>query len=130
VAFTTAYCQSPICTPSRASFLTGKYPSAIHVNTNGKAYFPPHETLVTRRLADAGYDCGLVGKLHLAGPANGREPRVDDGYRSFCSRSASTPVCAPSTTAPSASCRTEPTGHAFRHVTLVRRHRGNRDVPQ
>ncbi|MGH2460965.1 MAG: sulfatase family protein, partial [Chloroflexota bacterium] len=83
VAFTHAYCQSPICTPSRASFLTGKYPSTVHVNTNGNRHFPPDERLVTRRLADAGYDCGLVGKLHLAGAANGREPRVDDGYRSF-----------------------------------------------
>ncbi|MBA2447366.1 MAG: sulfatase-like hydrolase/transferase [Chloroflexi bacterium] len=83
VAFTSAYCQAPICTPSRASFLTGKYPSTIHVNTNGNGYFPRQETLVTRRLADAGYDCGLVGKLHLAGAANGREPRVDDGYRYF-----------------------------------------------
>ena len=27
VAFTNAYCQSPICTPSRASFMTGLYPS-------------------------------------------------------------------------------------------------------
>ncbi|MBI2940180.1 MAG: sulfatase-like hydrolase/transferase [Chloroflexi bacterium] len=83
VSFGYAYCQSPICTPSRASFLTGKYPSTVHVNTNGNAFFPPDERLVTRRLADVGYDCGLVGKLHLAGAANGREPRVDDGYRSF-----------------------------------------------
>jgi len=83
VAFTRAYCQSPICTPSRASFLTGKYPSTVHVNCNGNASFPPEERLVTRRLADANYDCGLVGKLHLAGAANGREPRVDDGYRYF-----------------------------------------------
>ena len=83
VAFDYAYCQSPICTPSRASFLTGKYPSTVHVNTNGNGWFPPDERLVTRRLADAGYDCGLVGKLHLAGAAQGCEPRVDDGYRYF-----------------------------------------------
>lgn len=83
VAFTHAYCQAPICTPSRASFLTGKYPSTIHVNTNGNTHFPPQERLVTRRLADAGYDCGLVGKLHLAGAAWRPEPRTDDGYRYF-----------------------------------------------
>ena len=83
VAFTHAYAQAVICTPSRASFLTGKYPSTVHVNTNGNGAFPPHERLVTRRLADVCYDCGLVGKLHLAGAANGREVRVDDGYRYF-----------------------------------------------
>ena len=64
-AFTHAYCQSPICTPSRASFLTGRYPSAVHVNGNGNAVFPDHPPLITKILADAGYDCGLVGKLHL-----------------------------------------------------------------
>jgi arylsulfatase len=82
VAFTHAYCQAPICTPSRASFLTGKYPSTVHANTNGNEVYAG-ETLVTRRLADVGYDCGLAGKLHLAGAALGRETRTDDGYRMF-----------------------------------------------
>ena len=85
VAFTHAYCQSPICTPSRASFLTGVYPSALGVNGNGFAEFPRHhqEKLLPARFARAGYDCGLVGKLHLASPADGQEPRVEDGYRFF-----------------------------------------------
>ena len=81
VTFTHAYCQSPICTPSRASFLTGQYPSTIHVNGNGNSHFPPEPRLVTRRMAEVGYDCGLIGKLHLASAYRRVEPRVDDGYR-------------------------------------------------
>ncbi len=81
VTFTHAYCQSPICTPSRGSFLTGMYPSAVHVNGNGNEFFPDSPPLVTRTLAEAGYDCGLIGKLHLASAYRRIEPRVNDGYR-------------------------------------------------
>ena len=79
-AFTRAYCQSPICTPSRSSFLTGMYASAVHVNGNGLEYFPDRPELVTKTFADAGYTCGLIGKLHLATASKGVEPRADDGY--------------------------------------------------
>ena len=84
-AFTHAFCQSPICLPSRASFMTGRYPSAVHVNYNSAAYFPKaaEATLISHLLAEAGYHCGLVGKLHLADGRMRPEPRVDDGFAQF-----------------------------------------------
>ena len=84
VAFTHAFCQSPICTPSRASFLTGMYPSAIHACTNGNEYWADSAPLVTKLLADEGYDGGLAGKFHLQGGMDRTEPRIpNDGYRFF-----------------------------------------------
>ncbi len=84
VAFKRAFCQSPICTPSRGSFLTGMYPSAIHGCFNGNEYWDEAAPLVTALLADAGYDCALAGKLHLAGTFGRVEPRPQrDGYRLF-----------------------------------------------
>jgi arylsulfatase len=83
-AFSHAYCQAPICTPSRASFLTGQYASTVHGCMNGNDRWAEAAPLVTKLLADAGYDCGLSGKLHLAGAQGRIEPRpVDDGYRVF-----------------------------------------------
>ncbi len=83
VAFTHAFCQSPICTPSRAAFLTGMYPRFLNACTNGNESWQNEAPLVTRTLADAGYDCGLAGKLHLSAAHNRIEPRPDDGYRVF-----------------------------------------------
>ena len=63
--------------------MTGRYLSTHHVNRNGNDYFPSCEVLATKLLAEAGYDCGLAGKLHLSRAEGRAERRPDDGYRVF-----------------------------------------------
>lgn len=83
VSFTRAYCQSTVCAPSRASFLTGRYPRTTGCRQNGQS-IPKRERLISRILADHGYTCGLAGKLHLASASDGKvEERTDDGYEVF-----------------------------------------------
>lgn len=86
VRFTNAYCQNPVCSPSRASFMTGRYPHIIGCRQNGQM-ISADEKLVTRLFADRGYNCGLSGKLHLApchtSVCRTTEPRIDDGYSVF-----------------------------------------------
>lgn len=80
VAFTHTYCQSPICTPSRSSFMTGMYSSRVHNTRNGNDTFPDHPPVITKLLSESGYTCGMVGKFHLQSSGHRTEPRIDDGY--------------------------------------------------
>ena len=82
VGFTHAFSQNPVCTPSRSSFLTGRYPVTTGCRQNGQN-IPADEVLITRVLRDLGYDCGLAGKLHVSAAFDGCERRIDDGYRMF-----------------------------------------------
>ena len=82
ISFQNAFCQCPVCTPSRGSFLTGRYPGTNRLRQNGQA-IPEDTLLVTRLLADSGYSCGLSGKLHLSPCQDRIEKRINDSYTEF-----------------------------------------------
>jgi len=64
VIFNNAFCTNSICTPSRASVLTGKY---SHQNGVPTLYepFPDNQDTFPKILQKAGYYTGMIGKWHL-----------------------------------------------------------------
>jgi choline-sulfatase len=67
VVFQSAYCNSPLCAPSRFAFMTGRLPSAIGAFDNA-AELPAHVPTFAHYLRMAGYRTVLSGKMHFCGP--------------------------------------------------------------
>lgn len=66
VRFTRAYCANPLCTPSRASMFTGRYPHQTGIQTNTEEMFSPGRfTCMGRIFKAAGYETGFFGKWHM-----------------------------------------------------------------
>ena len=70
VRFTQFYAAAPVCSPSRAGLLTGRYPLRAGMpgnasSTHGVAGIPPEETTIAEMLRAAGYATGHVGKWHV-----------------------------------------------------------------
>ncbi|MBK1878964.1 sulfatase family protein [Pelagicoccus mobilis] len=62
--FDRAYCPNPTCTPTRASIITGMYPSQHGAYTLGTKLLEDRVT-IGQTLSDAGYQTTLVGKAHF-----------------------------------------------------------------
>jgi arylsulfatase A len=82
--YTQAYAACPVCSPTRASILTGKYPARLRLTNflvgdrtdpkspvippKWKPYLEAKEITVAELLKDNGYTTGMVGKWHLGNP--------------------------------------------------------------
>lgn len=68
--FTQAYAAAPVCSPTRASIMTGQYPARVRITDflPGKTdrYLAPDKYLtINEVLGSAGYHTGIIGKWHL-----------------------------------------------------------------
>lgn len=82
---TSGYVAHPFCGPSRAGFITGRYPHAIGTpynlhddGTPTEDGVPSNELFMSNALQQAGYYTGLVGKWHL-----GFAPQFHPNKRGF-----------------------------------------------
>lgn len=76
VRFTDAYSTAPICSPSRAALLTGRYQQRFGVESNirfdSTAGLPRSEATVAALLKASGYRTAMIGKWHLGSSADSR----------------------------------------------------------
>ncbi len=68
--FSQAYAAAPVCSPTRASLMTGQYPARVGITDflapKSKRYLEPEKYItINEALSQVGYHTGMIGKWHL-----------------------------------------------------------------
>ncbi len=71
-----AFVTTALCSPSRASILTGQYAHRHRVVDNNNPV-PPGTVFFPQYLQKAGYDTAFIGKWHMGGGSDGPQPGFD-----------------------------------------------------
>ncbi len=77
IEYANGFVTTPLCCPSRATIMTGRFPHDTGVLGNGDALKLDHDTTVQRYLHDAGYRTGMVGKFLNDWPVGTAPPNFD-----------------------------------------------------
>lgn len=77
--FTDFHSNGPMCSPTRASLLTGRYPQRLNVESAQRNVLDlpqnQDEITIAAYLRNAGYSTGIIGKWHLGRPQEGNPTR-------------------------------------------------------
>ena len=76
VRFRNAFCTSSLCSPSRASILSGLY-AHTHKVFNNFTEFPGEVPSFPKRLRAAGYETAYIGKWHMGEDNDEKRPGFD-----------------------------------------------------
>lgn len=79
IEFRNGFVNTPLCCPSRATLLTGRYAHEHGVQTNDDGHLLDEDETIAAWLDDAGYHTGLVGKYLNQYPFD-RDPFVPEGW--------------------------------------------------
>lgn len=86
--FTDAYAPAPVCSPTRASLLTGQHPARVgildYLRPDTSAGLSTDHVTLAEMLQRAGYATGMIGKWHLSGYAyHGSEREIRPADHGF-----------------------------------------------
>jgi len=87
IRFTQAYAAAPVCSPYRASLMTGQWPARVgitdYLRPDSSNHLATGHVTLAEAFQQAGYTTGIIGKWHLTGYAHHGAEEVGPNRHGF-----------------------------------------------